>query len=173
MDIFTECMVKKKKGTIDYLKVVLCILIIITVLMAMPFVSQVKYVGIILFMVCAGVIYLLYNIIISINLEYEYTFTNGAMDVDKIIAARRRKRITSLNARSIEIMASVHSNEAGAYANDKSIKRYYACTSVDDSDTYFVIYTENNKKYMLIFNPNETIKDGFKRLNPQKVFLAD
>lgn len=173
MDIFTECMVKKKKGTIDYLKVVLCILIIITVLMAMPFVSQVKYVGIILFMVCAGVIYLLYNIIISINLEYEYTFTNGAMDVDKIIAARRRKRITSLNARSIEIMASVHSNEAGAYANDKSIKRYYACTSVDDSDTYFVIYSENDKKYMLIFNPNETIKDGFKRLNPQKVFLAD
>ncbi len=173
MDIFTECMVKKKKGTIDYLKVVLCILIIITVLMAMPFVSQVKYVGIILFMVCAGVIYLLYNIIISINLEYEYTFTNGAMDVDKIIAARRRKRITSLNARSIEIMASVHSNEAGAYANDKSIKRYYACTSVDDPDTYFVIYSENDKKYMLIFNPNETIKDGFKRLNPQKVFLAD
>lgn len=173
MDIFTECMVKKKKGTIDYLKVVLCILIIITVLMAMPFVSQVKYVGIILFMVCAGVIYLLYNIIISINLEYEYIFTNGAMDVDKIIAARRRKRITSLNARSIEIMASVHSNEAGAYANDKSIKRYYACTSVDDSDTYFVIYSENDKKYMLIFNPNETIKDGFKRLNPQKVFLAD
>ena len=173
MDIFTECMVKKKKGTIDYLKVVLCILIIITVLMAMPFVSQVKYVGIILFMVCAGVIYLLYNIIISINLEYEYIFTNGAMDVDKIIAARRRKRITSLNARSIEIMASVHSNEAGAYANDKSIKRYYACTSVDDSDTYFVIYSENDKKYMLIFNPNETIKEGFKRLNPQKVFLAD
>ncbi len=173
MDIFTECMVKKKKGIIDYLKVALCILVIITALIAMPLVLQVKYVSIILFMVCAGIIYLLYNIIISINLEYEYTFTNGAMDVDKIIAARRRKRMTSLNARSIEIMASVHSNEADAYARDKSIKRYYACTSVDDDDTYFVVYSENDKKHMLIFNPNEEIKDGFKRLNPQKVFLAD
>lgn len=173
MDIFTECMVKKKKGIADYLKIVGCILIIVLILFSMPLVSQINYVGIILFMVCAGVIYLLYNIIISINLEYEYTFTNGAMDVDKIIAARRRKRMTSLNARSIEIMASVDSNEVSAYVNDKSIKRHYACSSIDDPDTYFVVYSENDKKHMLIFNPNEEIKDGFKRLNPQKVFLAD
>ena len=170
MDIFTEYMVKRKKRPTDYVKVVFCIIIIIGVVLIMPVIAQV---GIILFFVCAGIIYLLYNIIISIKLEYEYTFTNGALDVDKIIAAKRRKRITSLNARSIEVMASVRSSEVDKYANDRSIKRYYACTAVDDPDTYFVIYSDDKKKYMLLFNPNNEIKDGFRRLNPQKVFLDD
>lgn len=173
MDIFTEYMVKRKKRPTDYVKVVFCVIIIIGVVLIMPGIVQIPFVGVILFLVCAGIIYLLYNIIISIKLEYEYTFTNGALDVDKIIAAKRRKRITSLNARSIEIMASVRSSEVDKYANDRSIKRYYACTSIDDPDTYFVIYSDDKKKYMLLFNPNNEIKDGFRRLNPQKVFLDD
>ena len=173
MDIFTEYMVKRKKRPTDYVKVVFCIIIIIGVVLIMPVMAQIPFVGVILFLACAGIIYLLYNIIISIKLEYEYTFTNGALDVDKIIAAKRRKRITSLNARSIEIMASIRSSEVDKYANDRSIKRYYACTSVDDPDTYFVIYSDDKKKYMLLFNPNNEIKDGFRRLNPQKVFLDD
>lgn len=173
MDIFTEHMVKKKIGIADYIKVVCCLMIITVVLMIMPSIAQVQFVGVVLFLVCAGIIYVLYNVIISIRVEYEYTFTNGALDIDKILAAKRRKRMTSLNARKIEVMASVHSGELDKYIDDRSIKRYYACSDVDAPDTYFVIYSNDKNKCMLLFNPNEDIKDGFKRLNSQKVFLTD
>lgn len=173
MDIFTEQIVKRKKTSADYVKVVCCIAAMLLIVCSMPLVASIPYVGVILFLVCAGLIYLLYNVIVGINLEFEYIFTNGALDVDKIIAARRRKRVTALNARAIEVMASVDNNEINRYINDRSIKRKYACSSVNDSGVYFVVYSDDKYKYMLLFNPNDEIKDGFKRLNPQKVFIED
>lgn len=173
MDVFIEHMVKKKKTAKDYLKVVLCILSIIGMLGLMMCSLAIKYVGLILFTICGIVIYLIGRTVSTINMEYEYAFTNGALDVDKIIAAKRRRRMTSLNARSIEIMAKANSDRIDPYLNDRSIKRKYACTDVYDEDVYFVIYADDKNKCMLLFNPNEGIKDGFRRLNPQKVFLED
>ncbi len=173
MDIFIEHMVKKRKTAKDYLKVVLCILSIVGMLGLMVLSLAINYIGLILFVVCGIVIYIIGRVASSINTEYEYAFTNGALDVDKIIAAKRRRRMASLNARSIEIMASVDSDRIDPYLNDRSIKRKYACTHIYDNGVYFVIYADDKNKYMLLFNPNEGIKDGFKRLNSQKVFLED
>lgn len=36
------------------------------------------------------------------SVEYEYIVTNGEMDIDKIIAKRRRKRLITVNARTFE-----------------------------------------------------------------------
>ena len=174
MDIFSEYMVKRKKRAVDYIKIVLSIVMIVGIVCLMPILPGLfPYVGVLLFLGCAGLIYLFYNIIIGTKVEYEYTFTNGSLDVDKIIAARRRKKITTLNARGIEVMATLESNELDRYINDRSVKKYYACTSVNDAGVYAVVYSDDAKRYMLLFNPNEEIKNGFKRLNPQKVFLED
>ncbi len=35
----------------------------------------------------------------------------------------------------------------------------------------FAVYNENGSGKMLLFNPNEKIRDGFKKFNPQKVVL--
>ncbi len=173
MDIFIEHMVKKKKTAKDYIKMVLCILTIIGMLALMACSMVVPYIGLILFTLCGIIIYILGRVASAINTEYEYIFTNGALDVDKIIAARRRRRMTSLNARSIEILAKVDSDRIDSYLNNREVKRKYACTDVYDDGVYFVIYSDDKRKYMLLFNPNEEILDGFKRLNPQKVFLND
>ncbi len=171
MDIFIEHMVKKKKTVKDYLKVILCILTILGMVYLMACSIMVPYVGLILATVCGIIIYVLSRVLSTINMEYEYTFTNGAFDVDKIIAAKRRRRIASLNARSIEIFAKVNGNRIDPYLRDRKIKRRFACTDIYDKGVYFVVYSDDKNKYMLLFNPNEEILDGFKRLNSQKVFL--
>lgn len=173
MDIFVEQLVKRKRKTTDYIKVFLCFAAALVVVMLMFSFSNIPYVGSLIFLAAAGVVYLIYNLSLTINLEYEYCFTNGALDVDKIIAARRRKRLTDVNARNIEMMASTKDHAFNGYMNNRDIKKVYACSSVDDEGVYFVLYTKDSKKTMLLFNPNETIKDGFRRLNPQKVFLND
>ena len=38
----------------------------------------------------------------------------------------------------------------------------------------FLVYIEESgARKMLLFNPNEKIRDGIRRYNPQKVFLND
>lgn len=171
MDVFVEQLVKRRRTSGDIVKIILCVLAILLVLMATPILIGIQYFGSIALLLCVGLIYLLYNVLISVNLEYEYAFTNGALDIDKIIAARRRKRLTDLNAREIEIMAKTSNRAYKSYAENRGIKKIYACTAPTDEDVFFVVYQKNNNKYMLIFNPDERIHDGFRRLNPQNVFL--
>lgn len=52
--------------------------------------------------VAAAVIFGAYKLFLRLNIEYEYTITNGTMDVDKIIAKSSRKRMTSFDVLSIQ-----------------------------------------------------------------------
>lgn len=171
MDVFVEQIVKRRRTTGDIFKIALCVLAILLVLLAAPMLLSIQFLGSIALLICVGLIYLLYNVLISVNLEYEYAFTNGALDVDKIIAARRRKKLADLNAREIEIMAKTSNRAYKNYAESRDITKIYACTSPSDDDVFFVVYLKESKKYMLLFNPDERIQDGFRRLNPQNVFL--
>ena len=103
MDVFVEQMVVKKKTGKDLARTAACALGgAVALFLIVSFLGQ--YLGFLTFLIVAGVFYLLYQVVIGSNIEYEYSFTNGAMDVDKIIAASRRKRMTALNAREIEMM---------------------------------------------------------------------
>lgn len=168
MDIFVEQLIKRKSRPTDFLKLFLCMAASFAVIMLLFIFG-----GMLVFITAAVLLYLIYNLGLSINVEYEYCFTNGALDVDKIIAARKRKRLTELNARDIEIMATIKNPAFKDYMKNRGIKKIDACSSLKDDGVCFVIYNKDNKRYMLLFNPNDTIKDGFRRLNPQKVFLAD
>lgn len=166
MDIFVEQTVQKKRTSADFVKIITCVLASVAAVIIIPL-----FLGSFALIICAALIYLLYNIILSVNIEYEYAFTNGALDVDKIIAARRRKNLTELNAREIEILAKTTDDSYRSYKSNSAIKRISAHSGIYGDDVYFAVFMQGDKKTMLLFNPNEEILDGFKRLNPQKVFL--
>ena len=46
-------------------------------------------------------IYFSFRLAKKLEIEYEYTFTNGELDIDKIIAQRKRKRLISFNVNQI------------------------------------------------------------------------
>ena len=80
----------------------------------------------------------------------------------------------SLNTRKIEIMATKNNRAFQRNLEDRSLKKVYACTSVQAEDLCFLVYIEESgARKMLLFNPNEKIRDGIRRYNPQKVFLND
>ncbi len=170
MDIFTEQLVKRKMTGLDIIKLVACIIAALVILPLMFMFAATTW-GTIFLLIGAGLLYFIWNFSQTVSLEYEYCFTNGALDVDKVIAARRRKPVISLNARDIEVMADVNDRAYRNYMQNENVKKIYACSSVKDEGVYFVVFENNGDKKMLLFNPNDTIKDGFKRLNPQKVFL--
>lgn len=172
MDIFVEQLIRRKRRPSDFVRVGLCI-IAATVVIFLTFMTINSPLIPFTLLIGVGLIYVLYNLNISINVEFEYCFTNGSLDVDKIIAAKRRKRLTELNAREIEMMGTTKNRAFNGYMQNGDIKKIYACTSIKDDGVYFVVYERGGVRNMLLFNPNDTIKDGFRRLNPQKVFLND
>ncbi|MBO5364683.1 MAG: hypothetical protein J6A56_04395 [Clostridia bacterium] len=173
MDIFIEQMVKKKRGVKEFLIVLASMLGVLAVLFALTFAMMIPGLGFMIFAVCVVLIYLLYFLVTSINLEFEYSFTNGVLDVDKIINARRRKSMLEINIRKMELMGDRKAPEFVRYMKKSGLTKVFAGTHMDAEDLCFLVFLDDDgKEKMLLFNPNEKVKDAIRRYNPKKVVLS-
>lgn len=167
MDIFIEKLVKRQKTSKDTWTVVgLILAAIIVVFFIIPMIPIVK--NFILFFILA-IPFFAYFVIRSRNIEYEYAFTNGELDVDKIIAESRRKKILSIDYKDFEIAAKLNSDE---YTNEyKNIpNRIEAVSSMSSPDVYFAVFENNGKRTILFFEPDDRMIDAMWRYIPRKFF---
>jgi hypothetical protein len=166
LDIFIEKIIKRKKTIIDYL--IIAGIIIAGLFLAMIILSL-KFLNSFMPLLFAGIIYLAYIFIKGRNIEYEYIVTNGDLDIDMIIAQRKRKRLFSANCKDFEVMAKKSSSMFNQ--NVQSIKKVLnAATSLDSPDVYFATLVKDNEKMVVFFEPNEKILNSFKKYNPRNVF---
>lgn len=164
MDVFLEKIVQKRKDAKDYL-----IIIAVVVVSAILILLSLNYLyGMSLFFI-AAICYAAYLVITSRNIEYEYAVTNGDLDIDKIIAQRKRKRIFSANCKNFEIVAKVKSSHFSDHY--KTFKNQLNCTgSMNNDDVYFIVLNYNNEQTVVYFEPNEKMLENFKIYIPRKVF---
>ncbi len=174
MDIFVEHMVKRKKTIMDYIKVLavligglFLVLIVPLIMGAIPSLGSLSLVVVVL------IVYLMYKLVTSINVEYEYILTNSEMDVDKIINLRLRKKMAEVNFHKIDFFGKISSAEYNKYLRDNSIKKIFACKDIKDAESYFVVYeSDDNGKMMLIFSPSEKMIKNISIINPQKCIVG-
>jgi len=176
MDIFCEYIVKKKKETSDYLKILGVILgaLILSYLVVGLVYSFLTFLAGFSFVFVIGIFYYAYKLIKNSSIEYEYILTNNELDIDKIIAKSARKRMLTVNFREIEICANIHDeSKRNEYNNstDKTILKYYG--DKDSLNLYFVDFYDGNNNMRLLFEPNEKIIKGIKTVNPGKVFVLE
>lgn len=167
MDTFIEKLVARKKTAIDFILIALVLLTILVSLFFF-FMTNVRIGMGIDFLLIVGLIYFGYWLITSRNVEYEYIVTNGDLDIDMIVAKRKRKRIFSANCKEFEIVAPVKSSSFSQQV--QSIKnRIDACSSADSPDAYFIVLNHNNNRTLVIFEPDERILKNFRVYIPRKV----
>lgn len=181
MDVFFEQIVAKRNTGIDLVKkigiVVAALLLIFIFAFILPGFQMAEGVlGIIgqIFstlglLLAAGVIYGTYYLISSMSIEYEYILTNGEIDVDKIIARRKRKRLITVDTRQF--------TEFGLYQNapqtDSGTTVIMACSSTQDPNTYYALLDHAKfGKCMLVFNPNEKILTNMKQYIKRNIWKA-
>lgn len=175
MDIFNEYIVKKKKTGADI--AVSCLAVALGLAICYAALTILRYVPLLstfLLLVVAAVVWGIYKVVAMTNLEYEYIFTNGEMDVDKIINRRSRKRMTVVNARRIDILAHRSHEDFKANFENAAVKKINACTSPDAEDLYFILFrdeSDGETPKMLLFNPNDKLLEGFRKYNPKRVFI--
>ena len=142
-DFYTEQLVKKQSGAKEMaIRAGLIVLTVIAVFIVLMF-----PLGIILPILAVVLDVFMFR---RLNVEYEYLFVNGDLDVDKIMSRAKRKRMFSMNVSEMELLAPSDAPELRQYQNAKTLD--------------FSSGTGQAKLYT-----NETIIEGFFVLAPRKV----
>ena len=171
-DSYSEYMVKKKKTGKDiFFRVGAIVLaLFLTYILLGVFVSSVilepfALVGIL------GLWYGVYWVFAYTNVEYEYIVTNGEIDVDKIIAKRKRQRMLSIRRPQIEAITTAD-HPTHKHLGEQNIGGVVNATSgKKDAPVYLVVFTSDKMRGKLLFEPNEKMVGIFKQFIPGKVLL--
>ena len=167
MDTFIERLVTKKKGFKDNMITAGILTGAIILILLSLTVKVINQIGLGIFF-AAGFVYLGYRLIASRNVEFEYIVTNGDLDIDKITAQRKRKRIFSASCKEFEILSPVKSNSFSQSV--QSIKnRIDASSSIDSPGAYFATLNYKGAKTVVIFEPDEKMISNFKIFIPRKI----
>ncbi len=170
MDIFLEYIVNRKKSAFDIFKAVSILILTLVVLYFSLILYAVPMLSTFALLIDAGIIYLGWLFISSINIEFEYSVTNGTVDIDKIINKRKRKRVLSFKVSEAEIIAPVNVNEHASIFNSEFSKVIDASSRSKFEDAYFAVIATDAGRTKVLFNPPAKMVDAFKVNSPRKVF---
>ena len=101
--------------------------------------------------------------------EYEYTFTNGALDFAEVYNNKKRKSLGSLNVRNVECFAKVSSGHFQRYVNMPGIKRMNWFLN-RGAELYFFYFTKDQDKKMIILEPSEQLVEYICAYLPRGAF---
>lgn len=164
-DVFNEQLVARKPNQKDTLKkagIALAGVAIIFVTLMVQVLAQ--FFPIILLGVIAGSVFLFRRY----NLEYEYVFTNGDLDIDKIINKSKRKNALNVNVRSFETMVPVSNKDYEREVSNYTKLMDFSSGVVKDT-TYAVIFEQDKNRVKMIFEPNEQMFKAIRTYIPRVV----
>ena len=99
--------------------------------------------------------------------EYEYAFTNGELDIDKIMEKSRRKRVLTIECGKFDIVAPFTDEYASERSGAAKVLDFAAST--DHFGSYFAAYSGKDGKTVLIFDPDDRMLDAIKIHIPSKL----
>ena len=110
-----------------------------------------------------------YLILPNIDLEYEYLYVGGDIDIDKIMAKRKRKKVGTFSKDNLEIMAPTGSDHLSPYLKNGKVKDY---TSADPSvKTWTLVYGGEKTSDIIRLELTDEIAQDMRRYAPRKVFF--
>lgn len=169
-DIFFEQIVKKKDTVKDKMikaAILLVALLIFAIFMYIVVFTQFELLNSISFLLAVGSLVGAWYLISGLNLEFEYIYTNGEIDIDKISAKRKRKRVTTIRVNSFELFEEYDHEK---YKTQKFDITLYVGTHPLDNGTYCAVYRgKQGEKCLLIFSPNEKLVNEINKIYKKKV----
>lgn len=159
MDRFLEeVVVKKQRGLNEALYLLsfalMIFLAIFGFMMFQVLFIQFDLVSLILTVLCLGGAFLLYMYRGRLRAEYEYTFTNGALDFAMVFNNQKRKSLGSLAVNRVDAFGKVSGNAFQRYVTMNGIKRNNWFLNRGAELYYFYVQKENSKR-LIVFEPSE------------------
>ena len=166
-DVFKEQLVKREKNGKDTMKkigIIIGALVLIIILSMIPFIIRL---GLLLpLIVVIG--WLAIFFIRRLNQEFEYVFTNGELDIDRIYNKSKRKRALSIDVRSIHVL--INAKHPDYQQETNNIKETFDFSSgIETDNLYAAVLDHDGKRTKLLMEPNDTLLDAIKMYIPRKV----
>lgn len=164
-DLYTELLVKRKKTAKDTLVKYGMIALTVILVMAGLFLNPLILLG----AIAAGIG--CYFLVPKTDLEYEYLFVNGEMDIDVIMAQSKRKRVKSINLSEVDIVAPLKSHRMDYYNSNTKMKVLDYSSGESEKNRFAIITRDGNAACKIIVEPDEALAQAMKNSAPSKVFL--
>lgn len=164
-DIFKEQLVKREKNLKDDMKrgsiIAVAVAISLLVLLSM----DIGAAAVIILVVALIAAYFVHNM----NIEYEYSVTNGEIDIDRIYNKTKRKNVFTGNCADFFVMAHIDDKEH--LEEYKDLKRYDFSSGGIYGNTYIFVTEYKGKKSQIMIEPNEDILNAMLvTMTPKKLF---
>ena len=164
-DLYIELLVKKKKTSTDtLLKALMIGVTVIFVLGGILFNPIILIPAIVM-----GVVD--YFKLPALDLEYEYLYVNGELDVDKIMSKQKRKRVGSYDMKKVELVAPRNYHELDSFRNRKDLKVHDYSSMEENAKTFGMVINGEKGMELIYFDPNEAILKDMQRIAPRSVKL--
>ena len=123
-----------------------------------------NWIALIMGIIMAGLAVLLFMKKDELKVEYEYTFTNGTLDISKVLNNSKRKYLAEIPLKIVESCGSVKHPSFNRYVNDKTIKTHNWFLN-RDADLVYLFFTKNGVKRLVIIEPSEEMQQMMRSKN--------
>lgn len=174
MDHFLEEVVVKHKNTLNRILyyfswVVMVFAALVASMTLSSLTMQFNWFSVVVILLSAGIAVYTWFFHDRLLTEYEYTFTNGALDFAEVYNNKKRKSLGSLNVRNVEAFGKVSSSSFQRYLNTPGIKRMNWFLN-REAELYYFYFTKESDKKMIILEPSEEMVGYIRQYLPHGAY---
>ena len=168
MDIYKEYMVKQKRSA-WIIAASVCLWGLAIACTPLAFTMSVVTYGLSV-PFCAGIYFLAWWFTTNNNVEFEYIFTNGELDVDKISGKRNRKRYVTIAVSKFDVCERAEGERFENYQKDPSVKvRFDASKGPGTENRYYAVFLNKaGNRMLMLFSPTQELLENIKQYNPMR-----
>ena len=112
-----------------------------------------------------------YFVVPKFEVEYEYLYVNGELDIDAIYSRQKRKKMGTYDMAELEILALSDSHAIDSYKNKQGVK-INDYTSLDPQvKSYLLVFNKEKGQEMIRVELEDSIISDIRRIAPRKVNL--
>ncbi len=155
MDNFREEVAFKRNRTLNMIAYYFCWVMLVvfgvTALLNLSFIMNGNFeLSLIISTVIFGALaFLIWRYKDELRIEYDYTFTNGDLDVGKVFGNSRRRLMTSLPIKNVEACGPVTDPSFQRYLTMKDVKKHNWFVN-RDACLYYFYFVKNEVKHVII-----------------------
>lgn len=104
----------------------------------------------------------------TMQIEYEYNYFGGEIDLDVITAKRRRRRVATVNVREFEAFGKYSDlGKTKQQLKNDYDKRWFMCSAPENPDCYYAVLRHEHKLTLLVFEPSEEMLSETRAIAPR------
>ena len=127
--------------------------------------NMIMFVFALIFGVLCGLFYYMAQ---RTKIEYDYTITNGTLDIAKIINDKTRKKLLSLDISTIMEMQPITSDAFQKHFKDRSLQKVNMFVN-KGTHLYYMLFVKDEKRVVIVFEPNQQLVEYMKIFNPDNI----